>query len=197
MKFSEIIIQEGKKITPNFSLDANNLRKNYQTVYEGFKNSFICPLGCPKKGFLHVGGVGVGKTILMRIFQRIMRNTERRFKWLSAYELKDLLEIEGVAWVKKHYGRDLKQDLYIDDIGVTSSDYMKYGNTTNILAELLLERYDLFISEGYLTHLSTNLPPRHNDAKVPTLEKILTARVMDRVREMCQIITFEGGSLRK
>jgi len=195
MKISELITQEGLRFDENFSLEKNGLYEKYKRVYLVFLNCFNSKKR-KSKGVLLAGGIGTGKTMLMRVFQRLLLSTERSFKWANAYELKDIIETSGTAEVKRLYGRELKSDLYLDDIGVIAAEFMKYGNTTNILAELILERYDLFISEGYKTHLSTNLPPASSDPKVPTVKKILTARAIDRVREMCEIITFEGQSLR-
>ena len=95
------------------------------------------------------------------------------------------------------YGFDLKCDLYIDDIGF-SVDVKRYGNTVNIITEILMERYDLFVSTGIKTHLSSNIMTQiTNDiANKPTLKLMYGARIIDRMKEMCEIVTFKGKSQR-
>jgi DNA replication protein DnaC len=95
------------------------------------------------------------------------------------------------------YGFDLKHDLYIDDIGF-SVDVKRYGNTVNIITEILMERYDLFVSTGIKTHLSSNIMTHIvNDINnKPTLKIIYGARIVDRIKEMCEVIIFKGNSQR-
>ena len=62
-----------------------------------------------------------------------------------------------------------------------------------------MERYELFITSGFKTHLSSNLVTaiKNNTENLPTLEKVYGNRVLDRVKEMCDLITWKGESLRK
>lgn len=43
-----------------------------------------------------------------------------------------------------------------DDFG-TENNLKYYGNECNIMAEILLSRYDLFVNRKLITHLTTNL----------------------------------------
>lgn len=178
-----------------FNLDNPIISKAYQSVYEYFlkkgKNK-------SKKGILIIGGLGVGKSAMMKVMQRLFKDTESRFKWVNAYDLKDLSELYTTIQIKEMYGYDLKMDLYIDDIGV-SVDVKRFGNTVNIISEILMERYDLFISAGYKTHLSSNLMTsiKDNIHNTPTLKTVYGARVLDRIIEMTSVIIFKGESQRK
>ncbi len=195
MKASEAIIILGKQsYGDDFDLSNESVKSAYKKVYELLlkRSNNKC-----KKGLLVVGGIGVGKSAMMKVMQRLFKDTDARFKWVNAYELKDLSELYTTAQIKEMYGYELKCDLYIDDIGV-SIDVKRFGNTVNIIAELLMERYDLFINSGYKTHLSSNLKTSiTNDIhNTPTLKTMYGARILDRIKEMCEIITFNGTSKR-
>jgi DNA replication protein DnaC len=192
----EAIIFLGKEIYGDkFNLDDKDLIENYKTAYEYFLKE---KQKRSKKGLLLIGGLGVGKSAMMKIMQRLFKDTEARFKWVNAYELKDLSEVYTTSQIKEMYGYDLKMDLYIDDIGI-SLDVKRYGNTVNIITEILMERYDLYINAGYKTHLSSNLVTNitNNIKKIPTLRMVYGARAFDRMIEMTNVIIFKGESQRK
>ena len=192
----DAIIFLGKQMYgEDFNLDTENVCKVYQSVYEYLVKQ---SKGKLKKGLLVIGGLGVGKSAMMKIMQRVFKETTARFKWVNAYELKDLSEIYTTSQIKEMYGYDLKMDLYIDDIGV-SVDVKRYGNTVNIITEILMERYDLFINSGFKTHLSSNLITSiTNDVKnTSTLKTVYGERILDRIIEMTTVIIFKGESYRK
>ncbi len=147
-------------------------------------------------GFAYDGIVGIGKSAMMRIFHRMFKDTERKFKWVSGLELKDMAEQMTTGEIKNIYGYGLKCDLYIDDIGFTV-DVKRYGNTVNIISEIIMDRYDLFISSGFKTHLSSNIVTSTQDANTPSIEKIYGNRVLDRVVEINELIVWNGKSLRR
>ena len=76
-----------------------------------------------------------------------------------------------------------------DDLG-TENSLKYYGNDCNIMAEILLSRDDLFISQKLITHLTTNL----NSSEI---EQIYEARVRSRMREMFNLISFTNDSADK
>lgn len=193
-KISELIVQIGKEAYgENFNLEEGKIKEAYKQVYQTFCNRLK---GKSKKSVFLIGGVGVGKTAMMKVYQRLLKDTESRFKWVNSYELKDMSEIMTISEIKDVYGRNLNCDLYIDDIGF-SIDVKRYGNTVNIISEIIMERYDLYIQSGYLTHFSSNIIPTSKIDNLPTIEKMYGVRVLDRMKEMCNLITFNGESLRK
>jgi len=195
VKISELICEIGKQFYgDNFSLLDENTKSSYKKVYE---NLLKCARGKCNKGILVIGSIGTGKSAMMKIMQRLFKDTTARFKWVNAYELKDLSEIYTSMQIKEMYGYDCKCDLYIDDIGF-SVDVKRFGNTVNIITEIILERYDLYISSGYKTHFSSNLAAviKNNSDNIPTLEKTYGLRIIDRMKEMCEIIIFKGESKR-
>lgn len=195
---SEAINIIGKKLVEDFSIDKEPHYSVYKQVYENLIRSLDNTTR--HKGVIIIGSIGVGKTMLMKVIQKLFKETERRFVWVNGYEFKDLLDDDyTVPEIKQMYGKSLRSDLYIDDVGMNGADYKKFGNSVNIISDILIERYELFLSEGFRTHLSSNLPTylKDNPANLPTLEKIYGARVFDRIKEMCDLITIQGNSLRK
>lgn len=175
-----------------FSVDSVDRELAYKKVYEVMAKNHS---GKGKKGICVIGGIGVGKSAMMKVMQRLFRGSKSRFRWVSAYELKDLSEMLTIHQIKEMYGYELKSDLYIDDIGV-SIDVKRYGNTVNIITELLMERYDLFVESGIKTHLSSNLPSDTLTMGTPTIKSVYGVRVYDRIKEMCEFLVFKGKSQR-
>jgi len=69
-----------------------------------------------------------------------------------------------------------------DDLGAESS--IKYfGNDTNVMTEILLSRYDQFVSQRMPTHITTNLTSNH-------IEEAYGPRIRSLLREMCNLISF-------
>lgn len=69
-----------------------------------------------------------------------------------------------------------------DDLGL-ESNLKYYGNECNVVGEILLSRYDLFVSAGQLTHATTNL----NSSEI---EQLYGNRVRSRMREMFNLVAF-------
>lgn len=198
MTGSEAIKVLGNKLFKDFDIDSEPRLSIYKKAYENFINGLDEEKST--KGILLIGQVGVGKSVMMKIMQKLFKDSVRGFKWLVCGDLVDLLEHYTPSEVKQMYGRDLKMDLYIDDIGVGNSIFNKYGNTTNIISEILSERYEIFVSEKIKTHISSNKATALDKNKFPdiiTLEDMYGPRIIDRLKEMCEIIVWKGESLRK
>jgi len=73
-----------------------------------------------------------------------------------------------------------------DDLGAEST-FKYYGYQCNVMGEILLSRYDHFISNHMLTHATTNL-------SASELEDYYGNRVRSRMREMFNLIAFDGGA---
>ena len=100
-----------------------------------------------------------------------------------------VLEYYGTqSFRKKHFGYcpvvqyDLPITWCFDDLGVEPNTKV-YGNSCNVMAEILLDRYDQFTRHGMLTHLTTNL-------NADMLEQLYGDRVRSRLREMFNLISF-------
>lgn len=181
MKISEIITDLGKDFKDNFSIENELLFSKYKEVYDILLKSH--------KGVLLVGSIGCGKTMMMKIMQRLFKDTDHSFRWVTSKDLKDMLDEMKPLDVMIRYGKGLDMDLYIDDIGIYK-DKNDYGNVVNIISELIFEREELFFEKGYRTHLSSNLIPS-------LLEDVLGKRVYDRIVGMCELVSWKTESLRK
>ena len=146
-----------------------------------------------RKGLLLMGPVGCGKTSLMRIFkyilpqnlQHVMITTRNiSFQFLrEGHEVIRKYSEQSFAMISNNWTPRI---YCFDDLGVENS--LKYfGNECNVMAEILLSRYDLYISHKMLTHVTTNLTSSE-------IEKLYTSRVRSRMRELFNVISFSEST---
>ena len=194
---------------PGFTADATNKPIIAALLAYFIRDRVICQrLGLkPQKGLFLMGPIGCGKTTLMQLLaswrldnlsadtthpDRVhvprcvsAREVVRQFLQ-GGYSVIDRYGAKSYHSKHHGYGPMLQYDQPItycfDDIG-TESDAKHYGNDCNVMAEILLDRYDQFIRHGMITHLTTNL-------NAETLEDIYGNRVRSRLREMCNLICF-------
>lgn len=186
-----------ERTTDQFDIMTEPRRTIYKNIYSTFQRR-LSPNNREKSIFI-IGTKGVGKSICMKVMQRLFKDTDARFVYKSGSELVDMLEDFKPAQIKEWYGKGLKCDLYIDDIGLGTAITKNWGNAKNIIAELLFERSELFVTAGFKTHLSSNLPTTVDKLQHPTvktLEDMYGDRVLDRIYEMSEIISWTGDSLR-
>ena len=89
------------------------------------------------------------------------------------------------------YSRSIRspKPICFDDIGIEPP--MRYfGDHVNVIGEILLSRYELFVSKGVQTHATTNLNAEEIEARYG-------ARVRSRLREMFNLIAFPAESIDK
>lgn len=152
-----------------------------------------------QKGLCLMGNVGVGKTFLMGFFH----NNQNQ-----SYVMANCRKIEGL-WIEQMSNKDkpLKNviDHYsaaiqiatnsnpfgaqalgtcFDDLGTETSPSKSYGEEKNILAEILMNRYESGLPANW-THITTNLSTHDIGLKYGS-------RVRDRCREMFNLIQFNN-----
>lgn len=137
------------------------------------------------KGILLTGPVGCGKTSLMKLLRHIVphhrpykiipcRNTVFGFNHLGFKTIED-------------YGNE---GFYcFDDLGVEPSG-RHYGKDCNVMGEVLLSRYDLFLKNKIKTHCTTNLNAKE-------LEERYGNRVRSRMRQLFNLVAFDKESVDK
>jgi len=152
------------------------------------------------KGLLLTGNVGCGKTIAMHVFKSLSAGGDRSFGFIETSHVVRMVNDEGLGVIDR-YGRssfvsnqgilDRKSPLRFcfDDLGLESTVSKVYGNSTNVMADILLDRYSMWVQHGMITHATTNLDP-------DSIEKVYGHRVRNRIKEMMNLIVVEGGSLR-
>jgi hypothetical protein len=195
MSGKEAIEKVGLLMNKDFSLNVAGLENVYKAVYGIFIDGMDRTVR--RKGVMAIGGVGCGKTTCIRIMHRLFRDSSCRFLSKRASEIKDLVETVPLSEIKQDLGYGLKCDLYIDDFGVNGAEIKKYGTVISVLGELILDRYELYINEGFLLHISLNLLPESDEEGVVTVKSVFGDRVYDRLREMTTPIVFTNKSLRK
>lgn len=134
------------------------------------------------KGILLSGPIGCGKTALMNLVKSIVIK-------------RNLYEVKSTRLVSFEYIRDGHQvissysntkNYCFDDLGL-EQNLKRYGNECNVMGEILLSRYDLFISHNVITHATTNLNSNE-------LEKYYGNRVRSRMKEMFNLISFDKNA---
>lgn len=78
------------------------------------------------------------------------------------------------------------QNYCFDDLGV-ENNLKYYGNECNIMAEIILSRYDLYITRQLQTHITTNL-------SASEIEALYGNRVRSRMRELFNLIAFSNDA---
>lgn len=146
------------------------------------------------KGILLFGGVGVGKTTLLRMFVENMafsyriiscRDIERKFSEEGDVIIDRISQNMEVANNVNRFGHKVLGYCF-DDLGTETSVSKHYGKQKNVMAEILLNRYDLGL-DFRSTHITTNL-------SVYELTEVYGTRVLDRIKQAYNIICFDPES---
>ena len=141
------------------------------------------------KGILLTGPIGSGKTALMNLM-KYLTPIEYKFYIKPCRDVSFEFIQEGYQTIHKYsigqlYHSEAKL-ICFDDLGVENN--LKYfGNECNVMAEILLSRYDLFVAKKLLTHITTNL-------SASEIETIYGNRVRSRLRAMFNLIAFDKST---
>jgi energy-coupling factor transporter ATP-binding protein EcfA2 len=141
------------------------------------------------KGIMLSGPVGCGKTSLLNLM-KYLTPTEHKFSVKPCRDISFEFIQDGYEIIHK-YSKDLRlrggQPVAVrycfDDLG-TENNLKYYGNECNVMAEILLSRYELFTSKKIQTHITTNL-------SATEIENQYGNRVRSRLREMVNLIAFD------
>ena len=139
-----------------------------------------------KKGILLSGPVGCGKTSLMNLMKYLIP-TEHKFYLKPCRDISFEFIQEGYDVIHKYSKGKLYQSdpktICFDDLG-TENNLKYFGNECNVMAEILLSRYDIFISKHIQTHITTNL-------SASEIETQYGNRVRSRMRAMFNLIAYD------
>lgn len=139
------------------------------------------------KGLLLSGPIGCGKTSLMNLM-KYLAPTENKFSVKPCRDISFEFIQDGYQIIHKYSIGKLYESnprtICFDDLG-TESNLKYFGNECNVMAEIILSRYDLFISKKLQTHITTNL-------SATEIEKQYGNRVRSRLRELCNLIAFDN-----
>jgi len=142
-----------------------------------------------EKGILLAGPVGCGKTTIMNVMKHLTK-AENKFSVKPCRDISIEFINEGYSVIQnysigKQYHRE--QRIYcLDDLGI-ENNLKYYGNEYNVIGEVLLSRYDIFISRRIPTHVTTNLSASEIEAQYGI-------RVRSRLRELCNLIAYDKNT---
>lgn len=141
------------------------------------------------KGIMLTGPVGCGKTSLMKLL-RFFQPQHETYTLRSCREISFEFISKGFEVIHKYSTQPANGEnpkVYcFDDLG-TEQNLKYYGNECNVMAEILLNRYDQFITRGTLTHLTTNL-------SAGEIETFYGNRVRSRMRESFNLLSFPSDA---
>lgn len=145
-----------------------------------------------QKGILLTGPIGCGKTTLMNL-SRFLCQQDNHFIIKSVRDVAFEFIQDGYEVIHRYSRGKIYSSEYrnycFDDLG-TENNMKHYGNECNVLGEILLSRYDLFVAGRLTTHITTNL-------SATELEEAYGNRVRSRLREMVNLISFDISNLDK
>jgi hypothetical protein len=186
------IESNGKQLYhPGFKVIADD----YEVIYKLLAYFLSDKAGAEKyglsfrKGILLSGPVGCGKTSLMDLM-RFFIPQEQRYSIRTCRDVSYEFIQDGYSTIhrysKQSFTRDKPRTWCFDDLG-TENNLRYFGNECNVMAEILLSRYELFVSRSMQTHLTTNLSSSE-------IEDIYGLRVRSRLREQFNLIAFDASA---
>lgn len=136
----------------------------------------------PDKGILLSGPVGCGKTSLMRLLKYIV----------PLQKPYTIIPSRNIVFGFNHVGYKVIEDygnsqlFCFDDLGVEPIG-RHYGKDCNVMGEIMLSRYEMFLKHHIKTHATTNL-------NADELEDLYGNRVRSRMRELFNLIAFDKSA---
>lgn len=143
------------------------------------------------RGIMLCGPIGCGKTTLFKLMQKFP-SKRKNFAITSTRQIVSEFMQSGYEVLENYSRGNLynngrnPRNYCFDDLGAEASSKY-YGNECNVMAEILLTRYELFIERGILTHLTTNLTAGE-------IENVYGNRLRSRMREMFNLFGYEENS---
>ena len=140
------------------------------------------------KGILISGPIGIGKSTWMQLMQELAVKSQR-FYYTTCRQVAFEFIQDGFGVIQKYSRGDLHsfsgKSICFDDLG-TGNNFKYYGNECNVLGEILLSRYDLFVSHRIKTHLTTNL-------SASEIDRYYSRRTRSRLREMMNLLAVPAS----
>ncbi|WP_310559181.1 ATPase [Flavobacterium sp.] len=144
------------------------------------------------KGILLSGPIGCGKTSIMHLIRQFSN-------YKSDYKIKTCREI-SFEFAKHGYealnpythkiNNQMRLTGYcFDDLGA-EQQIKHFGNDCNVMAEVLISRYEHFVENNSMTHVTTNL-------SATEIENHYGNRLRSRMRNMFNVISFDSNSMDK
>lgn len=136
----------------------------------------------PRKGLLLSGPVGCGKTSFLKLLRYLVPHQR-------SYEV---IPCRNIVFGFNHIGYKTIEDygnnsfICFDDMGVEPVG-RHYGKDCNVIGEIMLSRYELYLQHRIKTHATTNL-------NAEELEHRYGQRVRSRMRQLFNLIAFDANT---
>lgn len=144
------------------------------------------------KGILLSGKIGCGKTSIMHLLKPFI-HPKFDYKIKTCREVSFEFAKNGFEALQPYTQKTYKQirlpGYCFDDFGA-EQQIKHFGNDCNVMAEIIISRYEQFIENKTVTHLTTNL-------SASEIEKLYGNRVRSRMRQMFNVIAFDSNSIDK
>lgn len=138
------------------------------------------------KGILLSGPIGCGKTSIMHLIKPFS-NVKHDYKIKTTREVSFEFAKNGFEslqiYTQKPNNQHRLSGYCFDDLGA-EKQIKHFGNDCNVMAEILISRYEQFIENNSITHITTNL-------SASELENYYGNRVRSRLRNMFNLIAFD------
>lgn len=177
-----------QKYSPSFSIQ----KEDHLILHKLISYAIASEENCEQhnldlnKGILLTGPVGCGKTSLISLLTLFMF-PHQKYLVKNTRDIASEFHKEGYEIIQRYGQRE--KPFCIDDLGV-EHNIKHFGNECNTIGEILLQRYDMHVNHGIITHATTNL---NSDE----LEDIYGVRVRSRLRSMFNLISFPESSIDK
>ena len=152
------------------------------------------------KGIFLFGPIGCGKTFLMKVFQTAIYAAglfDRTFKMKFLPELiSEVKAGQNLKLIDRYY----KEVRCFDDVGYGDANPKVFGNSVNILQEIINHRYQQYESKKLITHFTSNLPvqsAQDGDRLLEGLDKRIDERCISRISKMFNLVLLNGPDYRK
>ena len=212
-KFGQALVEANscQKINPKFVIDEVN-SELYKTLMRYFTNQpfeekILFPLvsksGQPvkdnnkiikskweiDKGLLIIGSSGRGKDLTLKIFNTI----NFYFEETQAMQHKKINCSDVVMGYSehgdKHFNNYREGICYFADLGDENKSSSNYANKLEVMREMIMIRYELWIKNKTITHFTTNLDAFQ-------LYERYGERAFFRLFEMCNFCVMQGENKR-
>ena len=196
--YTEIIVWLEKKGVELYGNHFKILESDYPIIYKLIAYFLKDEVTCYQynlnlnKGVLLSGPVGCGKTSLMNLMKHLAP-TEHKFFVKPCRDISFEFIQDGYQIIQKYSKGKLYESepktICFDDLG-TENNLKYYGNECNVMAEILLSRYDIFFFFFLFFYIITNF-------LASEIENIYGNCVRSRLREMINLIGFERNIMDK
>lgn len=139
-----------------------------------------------RPGLILLGGVGTGKTTLMRALKDTLLNVGATSRFFLASEFGTLFFDNQEQTEYQLLQGNWCKFLLLDDIGTEPRVIKEYGNAIEPFNRIVEARYFNCLPLVFTTNLS-----------LEEIGNTYGERIADRLAEMCDVITFNGESYRR